>query len=371
MQRDLETEVLCGQLIVGGFDGAEPPARYLRALAEGRRGGAILFRRNVPDVDATARLCQALAAAGGPERPPFIGIDQEGGRVTRLRAPFLALPPMRSLGELMDIPLLRRAARAVASELRAVGINLNFAPVLDVDSNPENPIIGDRAFGRDPHTVTRAAVAFLEGLQEEGVLACGKHFPGHGDTALDSHLALPTIAHGRGRLDEIELPPFRAASRAGVASLMTAHIVVEALDPGVPATLSRAICTGLLRDEIGFEGVLFSDDLEMAAIAAHYPVEEAATAAIWAGCDALLVCKDEDLQDRAHEALVRRAERDPRFRERCVEAAARGLEQRRLRPPRPAASPAELAEVVGGPASRAVLEDIERARAALAAGAAT
>ncbi|XXY50408.1 beta-N-acetylhexosaminidase [Sorangium sp. So ce269] len=371
MQLDLELEVLCGQLIVGGFGGAEPPARYLRALAEGRRGGAILFRRNVPDVASTARLCQALAAAGDPERPPFIGIDQEGGRVTRLPAPFLTLPPMRSLGELRDLALLRRAARAVASELRAVGINLNFAPVLDVDSNPANPIIGDRAFGRDPRTAAEGAVAFLEGLQEERVLACGKHFPGHGDTALDSHLALPTIVHGRGRLDEVELPPFRAASRAGVASLMTAHIVVEALDPGVPATLSRAICTGLLRDEIGFEGVLFSDDLEMAAIAAHHPVEEAAAAAISAGCDALLICKDEEAQDRAHEALVRKAEREPRFRERCVEASARCLRLRRACPPRPVSSPAALAEVVGGPASRAVLAEIERAHAALAAGAAT
>ncbi|WP_437322319.1 beta-N-acetylhexosaminidase [Sorangium sp. So ce394] len=371
MQLDLALEVLCGQLIVGGFDGAEPPARYLRALAEGRRGGAILFRRNVPDMAATLRLSSALAAASGPDRPPFLGIDQEGGRVTRLPAPFLRLPPMRSLGDLLDLPLLRRAARAVAAELRAVGINLNFAPVLDVDSNPANPIIGDRAFGRDPRTAAQGGVAFLEGLQEERVLACGKHFPGHGDTALDSHLALPTIAHGRGRLEEIELPPFRAACRAGVASLMTAHIVVEALDPGVPATLSRAVCTGLLRGEIGFRGVLFSDDLEMAAIAAHHPVEEAATAAIEAGCDALLVCKDEDLQDRAHEALVRRAERDPRFRERCAEAAGRCLELRRSCPPRPVASPEALADVVGGPASRAVLADIERAQAARAAGAAT
>ncbi|AUX23511.1 glycoside hydrolase family 3 [Sorangium cellulosum] len=367
MRLDLELEVLCGQLIVGGFDGAEPPARYLRALAEGRRGGAILFRRNAPDIAATARLCRALAEAAGPERPPFLGIDQEGGRVTRLPAPFLTLPPMRSLGDLVDLPLLRRAARAVAAELRAVGVNLNFAPVLDVDSNPANPIIGDRAFGREPGAVAQRGVAFLEGLQEEGVLACGKHFPGHGDTELDSHLALPTIAHDRGRLERIELPPFRAASGAGVASLMTAHIVVEALDPGVPATLSRAVCTGLLRDEIGFQGVLFSDCLQMAAIAANYPIEEAAPAAIEAGCDVLLVCHDEEVQDRAQEALVRKAERDPRFRERCAEAAARGLRARRGCPPRPCASAAALAEVVDGAASRAVLADIEQARAAGAA----
>src|SRR5262249_59815587 len=139
------------------------------------------------------------------------------------------------------------------------------------------------------------------------VLACGKHFPGHGDTSVDSHVGLPVIHHDRARLEHIELPPFRAASGAGVASLMTAHVVCEALDPGVPATLSRAICASLLRAEIGFEGVLFSDDLEMAAVAARYPIEESAVEAVWAGCDALLICKSEELPDRAPDAPVPKA----------------------------------------------------------------
>lgn len=363
MRLDLEIPTLCGQLIVGGFGGAEPPARFLEALSAGRRGGAILFRRNLPDLPATSRLCRALAAAAPEDLPPFLGVDQEGGRVTRMPAPFLKLPPMRALGELGDLALIRRAARAVGAELRAVGVNLDFAPVLDVDSNPQNPVIGDRAFGRDPRTVMRSAVAFLQGLQDELVLACGKHFPGHGDTDTDSHLELPRITHARDRLEQIEIPPFRAASGAGIASMMSAHVVVDALDPGVPATLSRAVCTGLLRAEIGFEGVLFSDDLEMAAIAARWPIEEAAPEAISAGCDALLVCSDEDAQDRAHEALVRRAERDARFRDRCVEAATRCLRLRRLCPPRPIADLAALQGIVGGPASQAVLELIAAAQA--------
>ena len=242
---------------------------------------------------------------------------------------------MRLLGEIGDLALIQRAARAVAVELAAVGINLDFAPVLDVDSNPDNPVIGDRSFGRDPRTAMRGAVAFLQGLQERGVLACGKHFPGHGDTSVDSHFDLPVITHGRARLEQIELPPFRAASGAGIASMMTAHVVCEALDPGVPATLSRSICASLLRAEIGFEGVLFSDDLEMAAVAARYPIEETAVEAVWAGCDALLVCKSEDLQDRAHEALVKKAEQDRRFRDRCAEAVGRCL---RNPPPRPPAA---------------------------------
>jgi len=204
-------------------------------------------------------------------------------------------------------------------------------------------------------------VAFLQGLQDGGVLACGKHFPGHGDTSVDSHLDLPVVTHDRARLEQIELPPFRAASGAGIASMMTAHVVCEALDPGVPATLSRAICASLLRAEIGFDGVLFSDDLEMAAIAARYPIEEAAVEAVWAGCDALLVCHDEDLQDRAHEALVKKAERERRFRDRCAEAVGRSLRVRRLAPPRPVADRAALAAIVGSPASRAVLDEIAAA----------
>lgn len=365
---ELELPRLCGQLLVGGFDGPDLPARYESALRDGRRGGAILFRRNVPDVAATARVCEALRAAAPQDLPPFIGVDQEGGRVTRMPAPFLTLPPMRALGELGDLALVRRAARAVAAELSAVGINLNFAPILDVDSNPDNPVIGDRAFGRDPRTVMRNAVAFLQGLQDGNVLACGKHFPGHGDTSVDSHVGLPVITHDRARLEQIEIPPFRAASGAGIASMMTAHVVCESLDPGVPATLSRAVCASLLRAEIGFEGVLFSDDLEMAAVAARYPIEESAVEAIWAGCDALLICKSEDLQDRAHEALVLRAEKDRRFRDRCAEAVGRCLRLRRLVPPRPIGSPAALAEIVGGAAGRAVLAEIREAQAALAKG---
>jgi beta-N-acetylhexosaminidase len=359
---------LCGQLLVGGFEGPDLSPRFEKALREGLRGGAILFKRNLPDLDATVRVCEALRAAAPAEMPPFIGTDQEGGRVTRLPAPFLALPPMRLLGEIGDLGLIRRAARAVATELSAVGINLDFAPVLDVDSNPANPVIGDRSFGRDPRAVMRGAVAFLQGLQDKSVLACGKHFPGHGDTSVDSHFDLPVVTHGRARLEQIELPPFRAASGAGIASMMTAHVVYEALEPGIPATLSRSICASLLRAEIGFEGVLFSDDLEMAAVAARYPIEESAVEAVWAGCDALLVCKSEDLQDRAHEALVKKAEQDHRFRDRCAEAAGRCLRIRRMAPPRPIADRAALAGIVGSAASRSILGEIETAREARAKG---
>ena len=360
---ELPLPVLCGQLVVGGFAGSEVPERTVKALREGRRGGAILFKRNLPDVATAHMLCGALASAAPSDLPPFIGVDQEGGRVSRLPAPFLKLPPMRSLGLTRDFDLIRAAARAVATELAAIGFNLNFAPVLDVDSNPDNPVIGDRAFGSDPRTVMRAGVAFMQGLQDRNILACGKHFPGHGDTSEDSHFSLPTIEHDLKRLQKIELPPFRAAAGAGIASMMTAHVVVRALDPDVPATLSRAICASLLRAEIGFDGVLFSDALEMGALALRYPIETAAVEAVWAGCDALLVCKDEDDQDRAVDALIKEAEKNSRFRDRVVQAVGRCLRVRRLCPPRPVAAEA-LLSIVGSPASQAMASRVAAAIAA-------
>ncbi len=325
---------ICGQLIVGGFVGQQLTPSFRAALAEGHRGGAVLFRRNLGDADAVASLNQTIANAAPDELPPLIAVDQEGGRVARLGEPFLKVPPMCRLGAADDLTLTYAVAEQMGKELRAVGFNMNFAPVMDVDSNPDNPVIGDRSFGRDPRTVMTHGVAFIRGLQEGGVLACAKHFPGHGDTELDSHLDLPTVSHAADRLARIEIPPFRAACGAGVAALMSAHVVYPALEPDVPATMSRAICTSLLRTEMGFEGVLFSDDLEMGAVAKHQGIERIAIDAVWAGCDALLICKDEDQQARAHEALVKHAESDSFFRTRCEEAAGRCLRIRRMRPPR-------------------------------------
>ncbi len=358
MQIDLEIPALVGQLIVGGFAGSTLPASFARELGAKRRGGAILFKRNTPSVPETADLCAAILEAAPRDMPPFIGVDQEGGRVIRVPPPAITLPPMRELASFGDLDLVMAAARAVGTELAAIGFNLNFAPVLDVNTEADNPVIGDRAFGSDTRTVMRFGVACVRGLQAANVLACGKHFPGHGDTRTDSHHDLPVVPHPRSRLDQIDLPPFRAAIGAGIAALMSAHVVCEQIDPGVPATLSRSICASLLRAELGFEGVLFSDDLEMKAIAARWPIEDAAVEAVWAGCDAVIVSSDEDAQGRAHEALTRAAEKDPRFRDRCVEAASRVLRLRRLCPPRPITTREGLAALVGGPASQEVVRRI-------------
>ncbi len=328
-------EQVCGQLIVGGFPGTRIPEPMLERLAAGERGGTIVFRRNLPDLETALSLNQTVIRAAPPEFPPFLGIDEEGGRVTRLPAPVPTLPPMRAFGIAAVVDLAREAATALGRMLAALGYNLDFAPVLDVDSNPANPIIGDRSFSSDPTAVGRLGLAFAAGLEAGGVLPCGKHFPGHGDTSQDSHLDLPVITRAQSSVREIELPPFQAAATAHLASLMSAHVVFTAMDPGVPATLSAKICTQLLREELGFSGVLFSDDLEMRALADRFPIEETAVRAIAAGCDVLLVCSSLDWQERAHAALVAAARRDAGFRARCHEALARGLAVRRRSPPQP------------------------------------
>jgi beta-N-acetylhexosaminidase len=347
---ELPLSQVCGQLLVGGFAGPELPASLARALRAGRRGGAILFRRNCASLEQTAELCAAIAHAAPPDLPPLIGVDQEGGRVQRLPAPVLTLPPMRRLGEIDDPALTERAGACVGAELRALGFNMNFAPVLDVDSNPANPVIGDRSFSREPAMVSRHGLAFARGLQREGVLACGKHFPGHGDTDLDSHVALPVVDASCERLEQVELPPFEAACRAGVASLMSAHVVYRCFEPERPATLCSEICTSLLREQLGFEGVLLSDDLEMGAIADRYGIDQAAVLAVEAGCDALLICSDEAQQEQAHGALVRQAERDAEFRARCCQAAERVLAMRRRCPPQRLGARA-VGEPTGGTAA--------------------
>jgi beta-N-acetylhexosaminidase len=351
------TATSCGPLIIGGFAGPSFPVRFASALADGQRGGAILFQRNLEGGPAhVAALISAIRAVGHPA--PLVGVDQEGGRVTRLGAPLLELPAMRTVASWGDVAFAERIARTVGAELAALGFNLNFAPVLDVDTQPDNPVIGDRAFGSDAETCARFGVAWVRGLQSAGLLACGKHFPGHGDTLRDSHLELPVLDLSRERLERVELVPFRAAAAAGAPCMMTAHVVYSALDARYPATLSRAACTSL-RNEVGFGGVLFSDDLEMRAVAAHWSIEEAAVGAIAAGCDALLICSSEDAQDRALAALEQEANGSPVFRTRCEQAVARVRDAQRRASARPLDT-AGFARIIGGRESRDVALEIER-----------
>jgi len=267
-------------------------------------GGVILFARNVAEPEQVAELSFESARLV-PDLPLWVSVDQEGGRVARLKAPFTEWPPMATLGRSGDVRLAERFARALAAELKAAGITLDYAPVLDVLTNARNPVIGDRALADKADEVGRLGAAIIRALQQEGVAACGKHFPGHGDTSVDSHLELPLVEHPPDRLRAVEFVPFRAAVQADVATMMTAHVFAPALDEQRPATLSRRVVTDLLRRELGFEGVILSDDLEMKAIANNYAVPEAAVLAVEAGCDGVLICSaDHDTQARTLEALV-------------------------------------------------------------------
>jgi len=285
-----------GQLLFAGFQGTEVPEDLAALVRGGRVGGVVLFARNLRDPEQVRRLVAELHGAAPAGTPLCVAIDQEGGRVQRLRAPWTEWPPMRALGERDDPAQTAGVAAALARELADLGIDLDFAPVVDVDTNPANPVIGDRSFGREPERVARHARAFVRAMQAEGVAACAKHFPGHGDTHEDSHIALPRVDHPLARLREIELVPFRAAALAGVASMMTAHVLLPCLDASVPATLCAPVLE-LLRGELRYDGLVFSDDLEMAAVAAHFPPREAARRALEAGVDALLVCSRADLRD--------------------------------------------------------------------------
>jgi beta-N-acetylhexosaminidase len=312
-----------GQIAIAGFAGHSIPAD-LKALArEFDLGGVIFFARNIESPEQVAELsreAQELAR----ELPLWVSVDQEGGRVARLKSPFTVWPPMQTLGRSGDEALAARFARALAVELKAVGISLDYTPVLDVLTNPRNPVIGDRALAERAEDVARLGSVIIRTLQAEGIAACGKHFPGHGDTSVDSHFELPLVEHPPERLDQVELVPFKAAIEAGVASIMTAHILMPALDEQVPATLSPAVVDGLLKKKLGFPGLVLSDDLEMKAISGRYGIPEATVMAIGAGCDAVLMCgEDQDVQARAIEAMIRAVEEEHVPLKRAEDALAR------------------------------------------------
>jgi len=349
-----------GQLLIAGFGGHQISPE-LRSLAkEFSLGGVILFARNVEEPEQVAELSYE-AARLVPELPLWVSIDQEGGRVARLKSPFTEWPPMATLGRSGDTTLAERFAKALAAELKTVGVTLDYAPVLDIHTNPKNPVIGDRALGERPADVARLGAAIVRTLQAEGIAACGKHFPGHGDTSTDSHVELPLVEHPPDRLRQVEFLPFKAAIEADVATIMTAHVLVPSLDDTRPATLSRRVVHDLLRGQLQYGGVILSDDLEMKAVAREYEVPSAAVLAVQAGCDGVLICSgDHDTQAAALEALVHAVEDERLPMTRIDDALAR---QRRVKE-RFLASPV-AAKPMTGRALRAVLgRDDHRAIAA-------
>ncbi|MBE1590110.1 beta-N-acetylhexosaminidase [Nonomuraea angiospora] len=302
-----------------GYEGTSVPDWLRRALGEGL-GGVVLFARNVID----AQLVRHLRA----ENPDtVVAIDEEGGAVTRLEVPAgSSFPGNRALGVVDDVTLTERVGRQIGRMLGELDITLDYAPDADVNSNPANPVIGIRSFGPTPDLVSRHTVAYVNGVQGAGVAACAKHFPGHGDTVTDSHLALPTVHASREVLFARDLPPFRAAIAGGVRSIMSGHLLVPALDPSMPATLSRTAMTELLRGELGFDGMLVTDAIEMQAVAAMFTPGEIAVRALGAGVDAICVgLATEQSLHAMRDTIVAAVRAGELPEERLAEAAARVL----------------------------------------------
>ena len=307
MIAEMTIEEKVGQLIMVGFEGTQANEAIETHIRERFVGGVVLFSRNIQSPQQTAELTnelQRLAGATARQIPLLIGIDQEGGWVIRLKEGATVLPGNMALGATNSTELAERAGEITAVELAAVGVNLNFAPVMDVNNNLDNPVIGRRSFGESPELVSRLGIPYIRGLQRNGVLATAKHFPGHGDTTVDSHFELPTVSHDLERIHALELQPFRAAIDADVAAIMTAHIVYPAFDANRPATLSPTILTDLLRKELGFDGLLITDDMEMKAIDDRYQSGEAAVMAVEAGADIVMVLWTPTKQIEVFDALL-------------------------------------------------------------------
>jgi len=289
-----------GELLMVGIPGPTLDSGTRRQLEALGTRGVILFRRNFRTPAQVRRLCSALHDL----RPDMlIGIDHEGGRVNRPPPPFTTFPPAARVAATGSAPLAAAVGRAIGRELASIGVDLDFAPDLDVLTHARNRVIGDRAFGTTPAQVSRLGLAFARGLQAAGIIPCGKHFPGHGGTHGDSHMVLPRVARARADVMRAEVAPFRAAIAARLPCLMMAHIVYRNLDPRTPASLSSTIIEGILRRLLGFRGVIFSDDLEMGALSRRLSPEEIAVRAIAAGTDMLLWCSNLDKARRARAGL--------------------------------------------------------------------
>lgn len=297
-----------GQRLVGGFPGNEMSPDFIRLVKEYKIGNVILFQHNVESSAQLLRLCGDIQALVRREtgHDAFITIDQEGGAVTRLPREAVNVPGAMALAATGAEENVYRAARLTAAELRAFGINFNLAPSADVNCNPHNPIIGVRSYGDRPGQVEQFAAAALRGYLDGGIMACAKHFPGHGDTAMDSHVSLPCIDKSLEELEAMELRPFRALIGAGCPAVMTTHILFPQLEPsGVPATMSRRLVTGLLKGQLGFKGLVLSDCMEMDAVAKYFGTAKGAAAAMAAGVDLVFVSHTVETLEQA--ALACRA----------------------------------------------------------------
>ncbi|MFB9279964.1 beta-N-acetylhexosaminidase [Cohnella cellulosilytica] len=294
-----------GQVIVAGIEGTRIDDKMKKLIAEQHVGGLIWYKNNFSDLKGSVQLVNELKRANdGNPLPLFMSVDQEGGKVSRLPKDFTAMPDAVKVGRTGKPELAEEMGALLSNELRLMGFNMNFAPVLDVNSNPANPVIGTRAFGRDAESVATMGVAAMQGLQHGGTIAVVKHFPGHGDTSVDSHLELPSVGKTIAELEKLEWIPFRAAIQEGTDAVMIAHILFPKIDPDSPSSLSKTVITDLLRDRLGYAGVVITDDMTMGAIARNYGIEDASLQSFLAGSDLLLVAHGYDTARKVYDRLL-------------------------------------------------------------------
>lgn len=318
----LELLRLAGQCVITGWHGVGVPGVVQSLAARGALGGVLLANFNFRDRAQLERMTALIHSQGPRELRAMITADQEGGPVSHLSPPLTHMPSVTALGNIDDEELTHRAGAALGHELYSAGVDVDLAPVLDARTNPRNTVCMGRVFSREPPRVARHGRAFIDGLWSAGVLACAKHFPGHGDTSVDSHAGLPRVAHNIERLEAVELVPFRAVSRE-IASVMVAHVVYSGVDPNNPGTLSRAVVEGILRQRLHFDGVAMTDDLQMAAIRRTYGHKRAVEMAIRAGCDMAMLAHNAEYAREAIYHLAHTAETDSVLRQRLTESAAR------------------------------------------------
>lgn len=346
-----------GSLFMVGIPRPQLDNETRQQLQELRPGGIVLFRRNYTTPEALASLCTEIHSLFATHRP-IIALDHEGGRVHRLQPPFTHFPAMFKVGQANSVDLAYRVGLAMGHELRSVGIDLDFAPVLDVLTNPANTVIGDRAFSTDPYQVALFGRAQARGLRDAGLIPCGKHFPGHGGTLLDSHDDQPKDERSLEELSTVDLYPFQQLIAEGIEMIMSAHVVYTALDPEFPATASQKILTGLLRQQMGFNGAIITDDLEMGAVVRHSTIDQAVISALTAGADMLLVCHKIDLAISARNACEQAVKSGVLAHTRVEEAAHRiatlkNHQQRRT----------SVTEPIGSQAHARLVEEIQRTTA--------
>lgn len=324
--KNMTIEEKIGQMVIVGLESYILDDNTRMMIDKYHVGGFILFGRNVENPDQLLTLLNSLKNANLKNQIPlFLSVDEEGGRVSRMPDKINKLPSNETIGKMDDPDLSYKIGGILAEELRAFGLNMDFAPVLDINSNPDNPVIGDRSFGSDENIVSKLGIETMKGIQAGGIIPVVKHFPGHGDTSVDSHIGLPSVKHDMDRLKSFELVPFQKAIEREADAVMIAHILLNKIDPQNPASLSKTIITDLLREQMKFNGVVITDDMTMGAIVENYTISNAVVQAIQAGSDIVLVCHEQENEVEAIESIKKAVEDESIPEERIDESVYRIL----------------------------------------------